>query len=229
MLKLTGNAALRRTLLAGAAVVLAIGCAACSAQPRQAATAASLPATPGLDRVPIKGLDAAEIRPGTRFSTYSGLFLEAPALVFRPVDPATPKVTIADEQRQRFLDALDAALRQELAGLRELPPASAAGPGILALKVTVEDIAISVAPDTVSRGGWGSLLLHAVGEATLVLELRDSASGELLARGIDARAVKGTAMSRDGGMVTRWEGVQELCAHWAVATRDRLRNLVKGT
>jgi len=219
----------RRRLLAGTALALAIACAGCSTQPQQAASAATLPATSGLERVPVRGLDAAEIRPGTRFSTYSGLYLETPALAFRPADPATPNVTIDDEQRRRFVDALDAALRQELAGLRELPPASAAGPGILALTVTVEDIAVSVAPETVSRGGWGSLLLHAVGEATLVLELRDSASGELLARGIDARAVKGTAMSRDGGMVTRWEGVQELCSHWAVATRDRLRNLVKGT
>lgn len=68
--------------------------------------------------------------------------------------------------------------------------------------------------------------LRAVGEATLILELRDSQSEQILARGVDTRAVQGAALGQDGGMVTRWEDVEKLCARWASMARSHLDALV---
>ena len=72
------------------------------------------------------------------------------------------------------------------------------------------------------------MALQAVGEASLVIELFDSQSGEILARGVDTKAVEGAAMAQDGGLVSRWEEVDKLCARWASTTRKGLESLISG-
>ena len=72
------------------------------------------------------------------------------------------------------------------------------------------------------------MALRAVGEVTLVIELFDSQSGEILARGVDTKAIEGAAMAQDGGLVSRWEDVDKLSARWASTTRMRLESLISG-
>jgi hypothetical protein len=66
-----------------------------------------------------------------------------------------------------------------------------------------------------------------LGEATLVIELSDSESGEVLARVYDRQAIEGVAIAQDpSAPVTRWEDVEALCKKWASTVRDRLDVLV---
>ena len=197
--------------------------ACATAAPGPAAT--GVEPTPGLDRVDSRRLDVAEVRPGARFDAYDSLFVETPALEFRAAD-GSRNAEISTAQQDALRDELGRALGGALADLEALPLVDAPGDATLTLGVTVTDITASVAPQGTSRGGWGSLLLKAVGEATLILELKDS-DGRLLARGVDSRAIEGKAMSRDGGMVTHWEGAQALCADWAAVTRAGLQALLE--
>jgi hypothetical protein len=85
-----------------------------------------------------------------------------------------------------------------------------------------------VPPNAVGKSGWGSLSLRALGEATLVIELSDSESGEILARVYDRRAIEGVAIAQDpSAPVTRWEDVEVLCEQWASTVRERLDVLVR--
>ncbi|MEO1204202.1 MAG: DUF3313 domain-containing protein, partial [Pseudomonadota bacterium] len=62
------------------------------------------------------------------------------------------------------------------------------------------------------------------GEATLVLELRDSLSGETIYRAVDRRRAEtanGMQMQRSNS-VTTWVEVRRLARRWAVRLREGL-------
>ena len=97
-----------------------------------------------------------------------------------------------------------------------------AGPGVLRFDVRVQDITAQVPPRMAGRVGRAAVFLEALGEVTLVLELFDSESGEILARAIDKAALQGAGMRDGSDVLTKWDGVAALCEHWAATTRERL-------
>ena len=130
---------------------------------------------------------------------------------------------MSPEQQARFRDALEQNFRTELGSLERLRLVQESGPDVLKLDITVQDISARVQPGSRTSGAWSNIVLDAVGEATLILELRDSESAEILARGVDARAIEGAAMRQSGGGVaSTWAEVEDLCARWASIARTRL-------
>jgi hypothetical protein len=63
---------------------------------------------------------------------------------------------------------------------------------------------------------------------TLVIELRDSQSEEVLIRVFDRQAFEGAAMLSGESVVSTWQGVERLVASWASTTREGLDQLVSG-
>jgi hypothetical protein len=63
---------------------------------------------------------------------------------------------------------------------------------------------------------------------TLVMELRDSQSDEVLVRAFDRQAVEGAAMVSGGGVISTWEGVDRVVAGWASRAREGLERLLGG-
>ena len=61
---------------------------------------------------------------------------------------------------------------------------------------------------------------------TFVIEISDSETGEILARGVETRAVQGAAMRSGSDMLTTWEDVDVLSDRWAVASRTGLEALL---
>jgi hypothetical protein len=133
-----------------------------------------------------------------------------------------------EDQKTRFRDMLQAKFDAEMARSATLQPTDSAGAGVLDLHVRVQDILATVPPRTVARSGRGGLALQALGEATLVIELRDAQSEETLARVFDRRAVEGVAMFQGDAPITRWEDVEKLCERWARTVRERLDAVVGG-
>lgn len=182
----------------------------------------------GLVEVRVATLDHAQIRPDVVFSVYSGIILDAVRVAYRTPDRSQQEFPLDDEQKQRFDDALDRAFISELTRLQNLQLVTQPGRDVLRLRIRVQDVTATVPPRSVGNVGRANIALQAVGEVTLVLELFDSRSGEILARAVDTKAIEGAAMAQDGGMVTRWEGVEQLCARWASTTRTRLEALIGG-
>jgi len=177
----------------------------------------------GLAEVSRPYFDVAQVRPETVFSGYDGVMVSAPELAFRTPDRSQKQFPLDANQKQRFQAALAEAFSLEFSNLQNLDLRDQPGQGVLELTVRVENITATVPSGRSPQLGFA---LTAVGEATLILELRDSESGQILARGVDTRAVEGAALGQGGGIVTRWEGVEKLCARWASMARSRLDVLI---
>lgn len=203
----------------------ALGLASCAASPTIASETLNYE---GLAKVNVRSLDHAQVRPDVVFSVYSGVMLDDVDLAFRTPDRSVQQFPLTQEQKDRFHDTLTSAFQSELVGLNNLQFVSSPGRDVLRLRVRVQDITATVPPRSIGNVGRAAMALEAVGEVTLVLSLYDSLSGEILARAVDAQAVTGAAADVDGEMITRWEGVERLCAQWAATTRQRLDALVNG-
>ena len=207
-------------------LLLATLLCACAPQP---SVPVAVPATDldGLGKVSSKYFDAAFVRPGVDFNHYQELLVSGSELAFKTPDRAKQQFPLSTEQKDRFRHLLDEQFATELASLDNLRLTNAAGPNVLAVQVRVQDILATVPSQAVGRSGWGALSRRALGEATLVIELSESESGEILARVYDRRAIEGVAIAQDpSAPVTRWEDVEAMCKHWATTVRDRLDVLV---
>jgi hypothetical protein len=202
-------------------LVLALASLGCVAEP--VATISSTVNYEGLADVRKPYFDVAQVRPETVFSVYDGVIVNAPELAFRMPDRSQEQFPLDENQKRRFEAALAEAFSLEFSHLQNLDLKDQPGPSVLELTVRIENITATVPSGQGTQLGFA---LTAVGEATLVLELRDSQSQQILARGVDTRAVQGAALGQDGGVVTRWEDVEKLCSRWASMTRSRLDVLV---
>jgi hypothetical protein len=181
----------------------------------------------GLEEIRSKYFSAAFMRPGVNFSDYRELLLSQSELAFRTPDRSKQQFPLTEEQKNRFRQLLDAQFAKELASSKTLQMTSSAGPRALKLEVRVQDIVAMVPPRSVS--GVGDIALQALAEATLVIEISDSESEEVLARIYDRRVIEGTAIAqKQGPPVTQWEEVEAVCNRWASTVRARLDVVVSG-
>jgi hypothetical protein len=181
----------------------------------------------GLATVRSRNFDVAQVRPGTDFSAYSRLRLGTPDLAYRAPDSSKRQFPLSEEQKSRFRDNLISAFDEAFAGLQILDVVDEPGPDTLVLAVRVEDIVVTVAPSTVGRAGRGAALLEASGGAVMTIELRDSQSNAILARGVDAADVSGGALQTpEGELRTRFESSEKILETWASKARSGVENLL---
>lgn len=180
----------------------------------------------GLATVTSRSLDIAQVRPGVDFSAYTSVLLREPELAFQTPDRSEREFPLSEAQKDRFRGMLAAEFEKELGKLDSLELVTEPGRDVLALSVRVQDIVVSVSAKTLSRVGRGAAVLEASGDATVVLELEDSQSSEILARGVDTRTVEGAALRQRGdSMVTRFEAAEKVVEKWAAITRAALDTL----
>ena len=216
----------RSQYLAGVPMLLA-ALSACAPQATQPITGTDVDAE-GLQTVKSRYFSTALARPGVDFSHYRGVIVSGVELAFRTPDRAKSQFPLDESQKARFRGLLEQQFSTELAGLENVELVTEAGADVLDLHIRVQDILATVPPRTVGDIGRASFALEALGEATLVIELRDSQSEEVLVRVFDQRAVEGVGMLQGDQAVTRWEDVESLCKHWAATVRERLDVLVSG-
>lgn len=200
---------------------------ACAQQPSMPVV---LPTTnaDGLQQVNSAHFSAAFVRPGVDFSSYQQLLVSESELAFKTPDRSKHQFPLTEEQKHNFRQLLDKQFRDALSTSDTLQLSDTVGAKTLGVLVRVQDIIATVPPRSVS--GVSDIALYAVGEATLVIELSDSESAEVLARVYDRRAIEGTAISQKGGApITRWEEVEALCKHWASTVRARLDVVIGGS
>lgn len=228
---------LSETFATAAAALLLAACAGTGAQ-RQQPTIDTGPSAEvtydGLYRVNRSTLDEAWVKPDFDLRPYSKLMPTNGGIEYREVeDPgrtalarsSATEFPISEANRKRLAQTLSDEFREEFETLENYEIVSEPGPDVLILKLTLIDVVSNVPPDLIGRG---SIYLRSVGEATLVLELYDSVSGEILARAVDRRAAE-SAYPRESNPVSNWSEVRRLARTWAGILRRRFETVAQIT
>ena len=95
-----------------------------------------------------------------------------------------------------------------------------AGPDVLLIRGALLDVVSYVPPDNIS--GRVHVFLSSVGEATLVIELRDSITNAILARAIDRGAAEDMGGWSKSNRVTNTAEVRRLVRRWGRSLREGL-------
>lgn len=180
----------------------------------------------GLQKVKVKDIELAYIRPGASLAAYKRIKLDPVEVEFRKAkDPAREgsAIKLSSEEREKIRSNVARVVEEEFA--KELQKGSAyqvandAGPGVLRVKPRILDLYVN-APDV--GQGRSRTLVSSAGEMTLMAELSDSASGQVLARIADRRdASKQGRMYLVNGTVNEQEA-RKIAAGWAQILRKAL-------
>ena len=125
---------------------------------------------------------------------------------------------IDDKDKEKLKVEMSTIFNEEMAKSTRFSVADAPGPDVLIIRGGLHDIVSNVPPE---RAGRGDVYLSSVGEATLVLEVVDSLSGEVIMRAVERRAAQrsgGAAMA--SSPVTTWAEVRRLARSWATKLRN---------
>ncbi len=180
----------------------------------------------GLAKVKNSKARAAWMRPGFSLAGYTKIMLIGAGIEYRPVKPVpraaastTSQFPLSDEQKQRLRSVVSEAFRTELAQSQKFQIVDQPGPDTLMIWGGLMDVVSSVPPDSVGRS---NIYLSSVGEATLVIEIRDSESNAVLVRIIDRKAAQNVGVAQRSTSVTNWSEVQQLARTWATQLRSAL-------
>lgn len=198
--------------------------------PAQEAAAPSAASWDGLVEVNARRLDAAFLAPGADFRPYTKVMIDEPEVAFRQNwmrDMNRSRSTgrrVTDADAQRILDSVGSSTVDIFA--RAFTDAgfevvTRPGPDVLELRIGILDLFVN-APDTMSAGRSVSFTANA-GEATLVLEARDSLTRALLARVVDRRETRG--IPGPTNRVTNTSEFRTLANSWSGIAAGRLKTL----
>jgi Protein of unknown function (DUF3313) len=182
--------------------------------------------------VQSKRLDRVYLLPDADFRPYTKVMLDTPEVAFRKNwlrDYNRSSLSIAhrldDSDAQKAMDLVRSGFEKAFvdayraAGYQIV---QAPAPDVLRLRTAVINLAIS-APD-IQRAGRSRVYANEAGQATVVIEARDSTTGALLGRVLDARLAGDTYPNLRNSMTNRSDFMQ-LFERWAKASIDGLNEL----
>lgn len=219
-----------KKLLILASVALVVGCA--QAPSLQQGPDAEL-TFDGLVRIDNGKFRDSWADPDVDFSQYDQVMVGDANFEFRAVKKSSSsgltrrsnesEFWISDANKEKLIVTVTEVFSDELNRSKNFTKADAAGPNVLIIVGGLHDIVSRVPPDHIGRG---EIYLSSVGDATLVLEARDSLSGETIYRAIDRRSAEqgGGQMSRSN-TVTNMSDVRRMARRWATRLREGLDSI----
>lgn len=180
---------------------------------------------------PVKGgtADAAWARPDADISQYSKIMLQNVGIEYRPGGEsgrfysATRRddhYVVTDAQKEKLRELLQEAFQEELGKSKHFSLVTEPGADVLLIRGGLLDVVSYIPPEPIGRS---EIFLSRVGEATLVLEIRDSVSEAIIARAVDRRAAEDAARGfSKSNRVFNTAEVRQLARTWARLLRERL-------
>jgi hypothetical protein len=187
----------------------------------------------GLVRIDHSQFSNAWIDPDVDLTQYTKILAGGAEFEFRAVKKSTSssmarrnnesEFWISDENKESLKEIVTTAFRDELGRSEKFTFADGPGPDVLLIVGGLHDIVSRVPPDMIGRG---ETYLSSVGEATLILEARDSLSGETIYRAIDRRSAERAAgQMQMSNTVTSRSEVRRLAQRWASRLRVGLDSI----
>ena len=174
------------------------------------------------------------VHPSADFTGYNKILPGGAEFEFRDVGPATKSRSsmrstsskseygIHDADREKFKQVVNEAFVKELSRSKKYDIVSEAGPGTLLIQGGVLDIVSHVPAETIGRS---DMYLSSVATVTLVLELLDSETGQVLAYIEERRKIEPPGggridqFSMPSNSVSVWADI----GRWARSSASRLR------
>jgi len=185
----------------------------------------------GLHRIKRSRVDAAWVRQDLDLSGYEKLLVQDAGITYRPVEwtgseraaaeRGETEFPITEENRTKLAELFRAEILEEVAKNNRYTLSTTPGPDVLLLIGGLIDVVSHVPPE---KPGRSNTYLRSIGEATLVLELRDSLTGAILARAIDRRSATTFAHKSSSGL--NRQDVKRLASSWGKLLNDRLNDVV---
>lgn len=180
----------------------------------------------GLEPIDVPGLDAVFARPGANLAPYKRILLDPVEVAFskewKPDLPGS-NLPLSEEDREKIrkdLAELATQTFKEVLQKGGYPIVAEPGPDVLRIVPRLDDVYIN-APD-VSTPGRTYQYVKSAGRMTLVAELRDSASGEIVARVYDQREGRTNEVFRLSSSVSNYQEVRDMVTRWANIFLGRL-------
>ena len=182
----------------------------------------------GLEKTKSKNADLVYMRPGASLAAYSKVMLGPIDVAFsKNWDPKRPgsSFRITNEEREEIRSGVAKLVRDEFVKTLQAkdgyPVVETAGPEVLKLKANIINLYVN-APD-VPTAGRTRTYVSSAGEMTLVLEIFDSETGQVLARVVDRQEAdsRGGKMSWSNG-VTNAHEAEIIASDWARKLRKAL-------
>lgn len=219
-----------KKLIAIAAVVIVTGCA--SQEPAIQTGSNAETTFDGLVRIDNARFAAAWIDPDVDLKQYNKIIPGGAAFEFRSVQKVSAtqarhsnesEFWISEKDRQRLVETVSDVFTEELQNSEKFTMTDEPGPDVLVISGALHDIVSRVPPESVGRS---EIWLRSLGEATLIIEVRDSLSNEVIYRAVERRA----AESAGGQMIrantaTSWAEVRRWARRWAVRLREGLDSI----
>jgi hypothetical protein len=179
----------------------------------------------GLHKVDNAAFKNAWADPDIDFSRYSKFIAGGAVFEFRAVKKkgnqrasSQTEFWIDDKAKEKLKEEVSTVFQEELAKSERFTETDTPGPDTIIIRGALHDIVSRVPPEYVGRS---DIYLSSVGEATLILEVIDSMSGEVIARAVERRSAErpgGSAVRSSS--VTTWSEVRRLARKWATKLRD---------
>ncbi len=181
---------------------------------------------------PVKGgrMDTAWARPGFDLKRYSKVMLQDMGIEYRPGGESgrhynfssassSDFFELSEEQKKRFQQVMQEAFVAELSEGENYEIVTTPGPDVLIVRGGLLDVVSFVPPEQTGRS---DIYLSRVGEATLVLEIRDSQTDAILLRGVDRRAAEDAMGFSHSNRVSNTAEARRLATTWARILREGL-------
>ncbi|MEE9141476.1 MAG: DUF3313 family protein [Gammaproteobacteria bacterium] len=193
----------------------------------------------GLHKVKKTRVDGAWVKPDADFASYSKIIIEKIAFSYKrqPRSGHTrysgsrrsdANFELYQDQSERFTGDLEKAFAEALSNsgyqIVEDP-----GPDVMRLEAEMLDVIIKVPTDPAV--GRERIYVRSFGEATLVTQLHDSESGEILARVVDRQSADAPGAGRNEFQMSMpnraWSELNKIYRKWATSLAAGLEKLKK--
>jgi hypothetical protein len=181
----------------------------------------------GLQKISVKGLELAYARPGASLAAYKRVKLDPVEVQFdRSWDPTRTgsRIKLSAEEREKIRASVAKLVEEEFAktlqkgGTYQLATESA--PDVLRVKVSVLNVYINAPTGT--GVGRSKTYVSSAGQMTLLAELSDAVSGQMLARVADRREANSLARMERADRIENEGAAREVAAAWAQILRNAL-------
>jgi hypothetical protein len=182
----------------------------------------------GLQKINIKGLDLAYAKPGASLAAYKRFKIDPVMVEFdKSWDPTRTgsRIKLSAEERENIRTSVAKLVEDEFVkalqqgGAYQIATESA--PDVLRVKVNIVNLYVNAPSGT--GAGRSRTYVSSAGQMTLLAELVDSASGQVLARVADRREANGGAarMQMADKVINEGEA-RQVAADWARILRKAM-------